>query len=64
MRFASDTEQLKARDVVKDEKNGLTRDYGNAMMYASRAPRWLQWLHLRAMPLGLTCAAASIFFTR
>ena len=51
--FAGDTEQLKARDVAKDEKNGLGREYLNAMMYASRAPRWLQALHLRAMPLGL-----------
>src|SRR3954468_19046747 len=27
LRFDTDTEQLKARDVVKDEKNGLTKDY-------------------------------------
>jgi preprotein translocase subunit SecD len=53
LRFDTDTEQLKARDVVKDEKNGLTKDYVNAMSFASRAPRWLQVLGLRAMPLGL-----------
>ncbi|MEO8016619.1 MAG: protein translocase subunit SecD [Pseudomonadota bacterium] len=53
LRFDSDTEQLKARDVVKDERNGLTKTYVNAMSFASRAPRWLQVLGLRAMPLGL-----------
>ncbi|HEV7608902.1 MAG TPA: protein translocase subunit SecD [Steroidobacteraceae bacterium] len=53
LRFDTDTEQLKARDVVKDEKNGLTKSYVNAMSFASRAPRWLQVLGLRAMPLGL-----------
>jgi len=53
VRFANDAEQLKARDVARDEKAGLTKLYVNAMMYASRAPRWLQVLHLRAMPLGL-----------
>jgi preprotein translocase subunit SecD len=53
VRFANDTEQLKARDVAKDESAGLAKDYVNAMMYASRAPAWLQVLGLRAMPLGL-----------
>jgi preprotein translocase subunit SecD len=53
VRFASDAEQLKARDVVKEASNGLTKDYVNAMMYASRAPHWVQALGLRAMPLGL-----------
>jgi len=53
VRFATSDAQLKGRDIVKDEKTGLTRDYVNAMMYASRAPRWIQWLGLRAMPLGL-----------
>ena len=53
IRFADDAEQRKARDVVREDKNGLTRDYVNAMMYASRAPTFLQVLHLRAMPLGL-----------
>jgi len=53
IRFADDAEQRKARDVVRDEKNGLTQQYVNAMMYASRAPSFLQALHLRAMPLGL-----------
>ncbi|HEU4589952.1 MAG TPA: hypothetical protein VFS13_03505, partial [Steroidobacteraceae bacterium] len=53
IRFANDAEQLKARDVAKDESAGLAKDYVNAMMYASRAPRWLRALGLRAMPLGL-----------
>jgi preprotein translocase subunit SecD len=53
LRFSTDTAQLNARDLVKDEKNGLTRDYVSAMSYASRAPRWLQVIGLRAMPLGL-----------
>ncbi len=53
VRFANDAEQLKARDVAKDETSGLAKDYVNAMMYASRAPAWLQALGLRAMPLGL-----------
>ena len=53
VRFADNESQLKGRDVVKDEKTGLTKDYVNAMMYASRAPRWIQALGLRAMPLGL-----------
>jgi preprotein translocase subunit SecD len=53
VRFEKDTDQLRARDVVKDEKNGLTREYVNAMQYASRAPSWMQAIGLRAMPLGL-----------
>jgi preprotein translocase subunit SecD len=53
LRFSTDTAQLNARDLVKDEKNGLTRDYVSAMSFASRAPRWMQALGLRAMPLGL-----------
>ncbi len=53
IRFPDGDQQLKARDVVKDETNGLTKDYVNAMSYASRAPRWVTWLGLRAMPLGL-----------
>ena len=53
VRFADNDAQLKGRDVVKDEKTGLNKTYVNAMMYASRAPRWIQALGLRAMPLGL-----------
>jgi preprotein translocase subunit SecD len=53
VRFADNESQLRGRDIVKDEKTGLSRDYVNAMMYASRAPRWIQVLGLRAMPLGL-----------
>jgi preprotein translocase subunit SecD len=52
-RFSDDAAQLNARDFVKDEKNGLTRDYVSAMSYASRAPRWMRAIGLRAMPLGL-----------
>jgi preprotein translocase subunit SecD len=53
VRFADNESQLKGRDIVKDEKTGLTKEYVSAMMYASRAPRWMQALGLRAMPLGL-----------
>ena len=53
LRFSDDAAQLKARDLVKDEKSGLTRDYLSAMSYASRAPSWMQAIGLRAMPLGL-----------
>ena len=53
VRFADNDAQLKGRDIVKDEKTGLNKTYVNAMMYASRAPRWIQALGLRAMPLGL-----------
>ena len=53
VRFDSDTEQLRARDVAKDDKSGLTKEFVNAMMYASRAPGWMQAMGLRAMPLGL-----------
>jgi preprotein translocase subunit SecD len=53
VRFADNESQLRGRDIVKDEKTGLSREYVNAMMYASRAPRWIQALGLRAMPLGL-----------
>ena len=53
VRFPDNESQLKGRDIVKDEKTGLTKEYVNAMMYASRAPRWIQAIGLRAMPLGL-----------
>src|SRR5882672_3889036 len=53
VRFPDSDSQLKGREIVKDEKTGLSKDYVNAMMYASRAPRWIQVLGLRAMPLGL-----------
>jgi preprotein translocase subunit SecD len=53
VRFPDNESQLKGRDIVKDEKTGLTKDYVSAMMYASRAPRWIQMIGLRAMPLGL-----------
>ena len=53
LRFDDSAEQLKARDVVKDEKVGLTKDYVNAMSYASRAPSWMSAMGLKPMPLGL-----------
>jgi preprotein translocase subunit SecD len=53
LRFGSDADQLKARDFVKDEKVGLSKDYLNAMQYASRAPSWMRTLGLKPMPLGL-----------
>jgi preprotein translocase subunit SecD len=53
LRFDDSAEQLKARDVVKDEKVGLTKEYVNAMSYASRAPSWMSSLGLKPMPLGL-----------
>ena len=53
VRFPDNESQLKGRDIVKDEKTGLAKDYVSAMMYASRAPRWIQAIGLRAMPLGL-----------
>jgi preprotein translocase subunit SecD len=53
VRFADNDAQLKGRDIIKDEKTGLASTYVNAMMYASRAPRWIRAMGLRAMPLGL-----------
>ena len=53
VRFETDADQYRARDFVKDEKNGLTKDYINAMQYASRAPQWMRKLGLKPMPLGL-----------
>jgi preprotein translocase subunit SecD len=53
VRFADNESQLRGRDIIKDAKTGLSGEYVNAMMYASRAPRWIQALGLRAMPLGL-----------
>jgi preprotein translocase subunit SecD len=53
VRFNTDSEQYRARDFVKGEKNGLAKDYINAMQYASRAPAWMRALGLKPMPLGL-----------
>jgi preprotein translocase subunit SecD len=53
VRFDTDAEQYRARDFVKDEKSGLTRNYINAMQYASRAPAWMRKIGLKPMPLGL-----------
>jgi preprotein translocase subunit SecD len=53
LRFAESSDQLKARDVVKDEKAGLAKTYLNAMSYASRAPAWMRAVGLKPMPLGL-----------
>jgi preprotein translocase subunit SecD len=53
LRFDTDADQYRARDFIKDEKNGLTQNYINAMQYASRAPVWMRKLGLKPMPLGL-----------
>jgi preprotein translocase subunit SecD len=53
VRFDSDAEQYRARDFVKDEKNGIAKNYINAMQYASRAPSWMRAIGLKPMPLGL-----------
>ena len=54
VRFADNDAQLKApRRRQGREERASTTTYVNAMMYASRAPRWMQALGLRAMPLGL-----------
>jgi preprotein translocase subunit SecD len=53
VRFDSDAEQYRARDFIKDEKNGIAKNYINAMQYASRAPSWMRAIGLKPMPLGL-----------
>jgi preprotein translocase subunit SecD len=53
VRFDSDQEQYRARDFIKDEKSGLSKNYINAMQYASRAPSWMRAIGLKPMPLGL-----------
>ncbi len=50
VRFASVTDQLKARDTVNET---LATDYISALTTASRAPAWLRHVGLRPMPLGL-----------
>ena len=50
VRFASVTDQLKARDTVNEV---LAADYISALTTASRAPAWLRHVGLRPMPLGL-----------
>ena len=50
VRFASVTDQLKARDTVNE---ALAADYISALTTASRAPAWLRHVGLRPMPLGL-----------
>jgi preprotein translocase subunit SecD len=53
IRFADVNDQIRAQGVVKDDKYGLTKSFINAMSFASNAPKWVQALGLRAMPLGL-----------
>ena len=43
----------RAATSSRTRRPASAKDYVNAMMYASRAPRWIQALGLRAMPLGL-----------
>jgi preprotein translocase subunit SecD len=50
VRFATSSDQLKARDAVND---ALAADYVSALTTASRAPEWLRHVGLRPMPLGL-----------
>ncbi|MGH8253937.1 MAG: protein translocase subunit SecD, partial [Steroidobacteraceae bacterium] len=50
VRFASVSDQLKARDTVDEN---LATDYVNALTTASRAPPLLRTIGLRPMPLGL-----------
>ncbi len=50
VRFASVTDQLKARDAVNEN---MAADYVSALTTASRAPAALRKFGLRPMPLGL-----------
>ena len=53
VRFADDAEQLKARDVVKDEKTGSPRTTSTRCRSRRARRRWLRKIGLRPMPLGL-----------
>jgi preprotein translocase subunit SecD len=55
VRFPSKAEQLKARDVIK----ALPDEYNHALTNAPRTPRWLQWLGLKPMKLGLDLRGGS-----
>lgn len=50
VRFASVSDQLKARDTINES---MASDYISALTAASRAPAWLRRFGLRPMPLGL-----------
>ena len=52
LRFDNDAEQLKARDIAKEDPT-IKQGYIYAMSYASRAPHWMRAVGLRKMPLGL-----------
>jgi preprotein translocase subunit SecD len=54
VRLPSHTEQLKARDVVKD-----LPEYNHALTSAPRTPAWMQWLGLKPMKLGLDLRGGS-----
>jgi len=54
VRFPSHVEQLKARDVVKDQP-----EYNHALTSAPRTPAWMQWLGLKPMKLGLDLRGGS-----
>jgi preprotein translocase subunit SecD len=55
VRFGSKTEQLKARDAIK----ALPDQYNHALTNAARTPRWMQWLHLKPLKLGLDLRGGS-----
>lgn len=50
LRFATVDQQLKARDVITDEKQ---QEYQIALTSEPRTPAWLRWLGLKPMSLGL-----------
>jgi preprotein translocase subunit SecD len=55
VRFPSKADQLQARDVIK----ALPDQYNHALTSAPRTPRWLQWLGLKPMKLGLDLRGGS-----
>ena len=55
VRFPDKTNQLRARDVIK----ALPDQYNHALTTAARTPRWLQWLGLRPLKLGLDLRGGS-----
>ena len=58
IRFATKTELLKAKDVFESE--GVKEQYNHALTNAPRTPRWMQWLGLKPMKLGLDLRGGSL----
>jgi preprotein translocase subunit SecD len=58
IRFASRTDQLKAKDVFESE--GVKDLYNHALTNAPRTPAWMQWLGLKPMKLGLDLRGGSL----